>query len=112
MLTSRQWRYIRFWIIAIFLAEILMLLLNEHLPFTYYLIAAAFSCGLIFRVIRVYPGKDEPLILDASAAGIALFWGFMARVADGSGWRFLLILTSSMIILPHLMYIVGKRDIE
>ncbi len=112
MLTPGQWRYVKFWIIVILLAEMLMLFLNERLPFLYCLIAAAFSCSLILRVIRVYPGKEEPLILDASAAGIALLWGFMARVADGSGWRFFLIFTSSMIILPHLIYIAGKRDIE
>lgn len=109
--TENQWRYIKLWLVTIILAEAAMFVLNEHLPAIYLAISAVFFVGVTLRVLGLYPGSKEPLVLDASAVLIALIMSCIAKLLGSSGWRFLLILTSSVIVMPHLLYIISKDDI-
>ncbi|MBD3425808.1 MAG: hypothetical protein GF409_01095 [Candidatus Omnitrophica bacterium] len=111
-LTPRQWHYFKQWVLIILAAELLMLLLVEHLVAVYLLIAAIFIFGLLLRTAHTYPGKEEPLILDVSAVLIAFLWALFAHLAGAAMWRFLLIFTSSAIILPHLVHIFKNGEIE
>jgi len=112
MITSIQWRYIKKWIIAIVAAEVIMLVLNGFLPMLYVTVAVLFFAGFILRVLRIYPGEDEPLVLDASAVIIALLLAYFAAGQRYSAWRFLLIFFSSVIIVPHLVYIVTDKKFQ
>ena len=111
ILKKNQWKSIRKWIIAVLIVEILMLFLNRYLPVLYLTVSILFLGGLCLRLLRIYPGKAEPLILDASAALIALAYAGVSVALETANLRFLLVLTSSVIILPHLAYIFSGRDI-
>ncbi|MBN1793948.1 MAG: hypothetical protein JW844_03190 [Candidatus Omnitrophica bacterium] len=110
-LTERQWRYIRHWVILVVLCEVVMMVYSASLDVIYGIIALLFSGRLFLRTVRCYPGANEPLYLDGSAVAISLFYLFLARLAGESWIRFTLLFTSSVIILPHLIYIVSHRDI-
>jgi len=110
--TKSQWRYYRFWLIALLLAEGTMLCANKHLFEIYLVIALLFLCGFILRVLRLYPGESEPLILDCSAVVLALGYAFLGFAIKDSIWRFLLILCSSTIIMPHLIFIAKENVLD
>ncbi|MFC1480517.1 hypothetical protein ACFL5Y_03620 [Candidatus Omnitrophota bacterium] len=101
----------RLWIVTIILAEILMFVLNRHLVVIYLAVSVIFFLGVLLRILKLYPGNDEPLILDGSAVVLALIWAFLARVIGMSGWRFLLILSSSAIVMPHLWYVINMKEV-
>jgi hypothetical protein len=110
-LTKNQWRHIRHWIVLVALAEGLMCAVNRYLSLIYLVIAISFLAGFALRVFNLYPGKTEPLSLDSSAVAIALIFSYIAGCLEGSPLRFLLIFISSLIMLPHLIYIISKKDI-
>ena len=111
MLTPNQRFHIIFWVVTIVIAESIMLLLNRYLSILYVIIVVLFFGGFALRVLHLYPGKKEPLILDFSAVVISLLFAYAGEIFKMSPLRFLLILTSSLIILPHLIYIISKEDI-
>ncbi|MGD9014697.1 MAG: hypothetical protein PVI33_01555 [Candidatus Omnitrophota bacterium] len=111
MLTKQQWSYIKFWLVVVIIAEVIMFLLNEYLVMLYLVIAVFFLCGFILRILNLYPGKKEPHLLDSSAVVIALLFAYVSAMLKISNMRFLLILTSSIIILPHLKYIISNENI-
>lgn len=86
-----------------------MLIFNHHLMHLYGGIMVLFAGGLLLRMLKFYPGETEPLILDASAVLIAGLYGFLAFVGQDSGWRFVLILTSSAVVMPHFVYIYHEK---
>lgn len=88
-----------------------MFLFDRHLAATYLVIALLFLGGFVLRLLNLYPGRPEPLILDLSGIFIALVFACAANILDLSSLRFLLILISSLIILPHIIYIVKRTDI-
>lgn len=83
-----------------------MFWLNTYLSKIYGVIAGLFLVGLMLRILRLYPGKEEPLILDLSAVIIAIIFAFIAHHIGLSNIRFILIMVSSLIIIPHIIYIV------
>ena len=87
-----------------------MLVRNHELVFFYRLIAVLFFGGWLLRVFRLYPGQSEPLILDFSGAVLAAGFSLMAAWLGSSVWRFLLIPCSSVIIIPHLIYIYQEKS--
>lgn len=88
-----------------------MLLLNRYLFLIYLIIAALFFGGFCLRIVKLYPGKAEPLILDSSAVVLGIAFACISNALKASGVRFILIFTSSLIIAPHLVYILRKKDI-
>jgi len=109
-LTENQWRCTRHWIVVTAIAEGLMLLFNRYLAVIYLIIAVLFLAGFGLRVFNVYPGKREPPLLDSSAVAVALVFAYVADRLGASFTRFIVIFVSSLIILPHLIYIVSRRD--
>lgn len=112
MLKSTQQAYINFWVIVVIIAEAMMILLNNYLFVIYLVIASLFFIGFLLRLLRLYPGKEEPLLLDSSAVAIALLFAYASGFFKFSGIRFILILISSLIIVPHIVYIVSNENIE
>jgi len=104
-----QWRYYRHWLILIIGVEALMLVLSGYLFEIYVSIAFVFLCGFALRAFKLYPGQPEPLILDLSAVFIALVFAFAARALGPVAWRFLLIFCSSLIVVPHFVYIAHEK---
>jgi len=111
---SRQgpWPYLRHWLALVLPVEILMFIFNRYLPIIYVGVALLFTGGFLLRLLKVYPGKPEPLILDLSGILIAIIYGLTAQAVGLSPWRFLLIITSSAIILPHIFYILNTFKLE
>ena len=104
-ITSTQWGYIRHWLILIVIVEALMLALNKYLVFAYLVIAAIFFMAFILRLLNFYPGEKEPLALDGLAVVFAVIFAWVAGFSANSNLRFLFILCSSVIVLPHCYYI-------
>ena len=109
--TDAQKSHIRFWLIAVAVAETLMLVFEKYLWFFYFAIALLFLGGFLLRVLKVYPGKEEPVVLDFLGTVLALLFASAAYFIVHGTVRIFLILTSSLIILPHLVYIVMNKDI-
>jgi len=108
-LTESQWPYFKFWLFSLLAAESIMLILNGMLFEIYIIIAVLFLCGFLLRIFHLYPGQKEPLILDLSAVIMAVLYSLLAERVGESLWRFLLILSSSLIIFPHLVYIAREK---
>ncbi len=89
-----------------------MLWRNQELVLWYSLIAMAFGAGWLLRLCRLYPGQDEPLILDLPGAILAAGYAVLAGWMGDSNGRFLLILCSSLIILPHVIYVYVEKHKE
>ena len=104
-----QWLYLRYWIILVVIAEAIMFIFNQDLDTIYLIIAWAFCIGLILRILKFYPGKREPFILDFLGLIIGFIFAYMARLLALSNFRFLLILFSSLIVMPHLIYIISNE---
>ena len=102
-------RYLTHWLKILIIAEAIMLILNQHLPVIYLVIAGLFLGGFCLRVLKRYPGEPEPLMLDFLGVLIGLIYSLCAATLGMSGWRFLLILTSSLIIMPHIVFIILKK---
>ena len=111
MLNPRQWSYIKFWLVVIIISEVVLFLLNRYLAMLYLVIAILFLLGFILRILNLYPGRKEPLLLDSSAVIIALMFAYIAVMLKISNLRFLLIPVSSIIVLPHLKYIISNKNI-
>ncbi|UCC94871.1 MAG: hypothetical protein JSW40_08675 [Candidatus Omnitrophota bacterium] len=111
MVTQNQKSLIIFWVIVVIIAESIMFVLNKHLAILYLAVACLFLAGFILRVLNIYPGKKEPLILDFSAMVIALLFAYVSQIFELSNGRFILIAISSLIIFPHLVYIRSNKDI-
>ena len=109
MCTESQWRYIRHWLVLIIGAETLMCVFNRYLVEAYVIIALLFFCGFALRLFNLYPGESEPLDLDVSGVALAMSFALVARLTEISGLRFLLIGCSSLIILPHFLYIIREK---
>jgi len=108
-ISETQWPYFKHWLILIGIAEGLMLILNKSLFEIYLLIAVVFLIGFTLRVFQLYPGQGEPLILDLSAAIIAIGFAYGGQWLIDSFWRFILILCSSIMIIPHFIYIAQEK---
>lgn len=106
MFSRTQWGYIKYWLVIVVISESAMFVFNQHLPLIYMSISCLFLGGFVLRVFKMYPGKDEPLILDASAVFISLVFAYTARVMTFSAARFVLIFFSSLTIMPHIGYII------
>jgi hypothetical membrane protein len=111
MLTKSQWAHLKHWFVLLVFAEGLMLLLSRYLSIIYLFIGGLFLLALLLRLLGIYPGKKEPLVLDSSAVLIALILAYVSRALQLQRARYMLIFVSSIIILPHLLYILSKRDI-
>jgi len=111
MFTRTKKSLIIYWVTLVIIAEIIMLFLNRYLSVIYLIIAGMFLIGFLLRILRLYPGKYEPLILDFSAILISFLFAYIAEVFRLSNGRFVVILFSSLIILPHLAYIISNKNI-
>ena len=104
-----QWRYLRHWLILLLIVEASMFIFNKKLFEIYSVIGVLFLGGFLLRCFKVYPGEKEPLELDLSGFCLALFYALLARFLGASGLRFVLILTSSAIIIPHFLFIIKEK---
>lgn len=95
----------------IVISESIMFFCRDYLAVIYGVIALLFFGSLLLRLLDVYPGKKEPLILDFSGAAIALLFAATAFVLSPSQLRLILIPISSIIVLPHLVYILRNKNI-
>ncbi len=108
-LRASQWRIYRHWLALILAAEILMLIFNQYLVGIYLGISALFLGAGVFRMVGLYPGEGEPLILDFSAVILALMFAVFAYYGAHTPWRFFIILCSSLIVVPHFIYIIRYK---
>ena len=108
VLNERQRSLVLFWVEVVLLAELILFAGNRFLPQLFQLIAALFLSGFLMRLANRYPGQKEPLMLDGSAAFIALLFSAVSVMVGGGSLRFLLITVSSLIIVPHIVYIFAN----
>ena len=107
--SETQWPYVRFWLFAVIVSEIILLSANKRLFEAYLFIGSLFLIGLLLRVVGLYPGQWEPIILDFSAVLIAVCFAFLGRLFLDSSFRFILVLCTSLIIVPHLIFIAFRK---
>ncbi len=106
---SSQWPYYRLWFIVTVVAECAMLLFHQSLTLIYTAIAAAFLGAALLRWLRIYPGEEEPLFCDLGGAFIACGYAGVAFCLRASHGRFLEIMMSSGILIPHFIYIAREK---
>jgi hypothetical protein len=108
-ITESRWSCYRHWLVLIVVAEAMMLVFNMRLVEIYLAVAVLFAVSFILRFVKFYPGQRELLVLDLSAVVLAAGFAFAAQWLGASGWRFLLILCSSLIVLPYFIYIANEK---
>lgn len=106
MFGKKKSAYIKHWIKLIIISEAALLIFNHNLTIGYLVIAVLFFIGFLLRILKMYPGGEEPLALDISACLISALFIGIVHLLNGSNWRFLVILLSSLIVLPHFIYII------
>ena len=109
MSAKEKYRLIAFWAVMTLAAEAVMVLFRSRLFLIYIIIAALFLGGFTLRVLHLYPGKKEPLILDSSALVLAFGFALTSYFFKAAHTRLFLISISSLIIIPHLIYILAVK---
>lgn len=101
------------WLIIILIVEV-FLFFFPLLAWGVFLISGmAFLIGFVLRALGIYPGKYEPLILDLLSGVLALLGAVGCLAARTSALTISLrILTPPFAIVPHFVYIVGKKGLE
>ena len=110
-LTKEQGRLLKKWSLILLIVYSLFLLFLNLIPILFLLIAIIFAIGLTLRILKVYPGKTEPLILDAAGAFIALLIALILKFQKlPDAISFILILIGPIIIiLWHVIYILKNK---
>lgn len=112
MLRKKKLSYIKHWIKLIIIGETALFIFNRNLIIGYLAIAVLFFIGFLLRILKIYPGREEPLSLDISACLISALFIGAAYLLKDSNWKFLLILFSSLIVFPHFIYIIKSKEIN
>jgi hypothetical protein len=87
-----KWLFIYFFVIIVFK--------KYQPPFIYLFISFCFLTGFILRKFNLYPGKEEPLILDFLTFLISLLFFILLKF----GFKIDLKISFFIILLPHLIY--------
>ena len=108
-LSRHKGRRMRFWLIGTTFAEIGMLVFNFYLAQIYFAITALFFSVFALRVFNRDAVRKRLYVSDILAAVLASGYALTAQWLGSSGWRFLLIVCSSVIIGPYLINITKKE---
>ena len=104
MMNSIQKKYLKHWLILCLVGEAVLFTFIKYLYLIYAIIGILFTGGFILRVFKIYPGKEEPLILDFAGAIVSFLFAGISKFT-GDKYLYFLIL-SPLIILPHIFYIL------
>jgi len=106
-LNENQKKMIFHWLGIVLAAEVIFFVFQAQIHAVLFLISILFFVGFILRLFEMYPGKTEPLILDALAVVITLLITFLYRysvISPGIAMLF-----APLIILPHIIYIIRTK---
>jgi chromate transport protein ChrA len=102
-----QKQYILQWIALLGLAEFFIFILPTQQTTILLLISGGFFVGFIMRVLRLHPGRREPLILDLLSWCLALLLSAYATGLKPSNSIILVLLP--ILTIPHIVYIISHR---
>jgi len=111
-LTQNQKSHLLQWLVMILILESLLILFPLLAWRIFLACGAAFLFGFVLRLLNVYPGKHEPLILDL-LSGILAVVGAIGCLAAGTSYFLsaLRIAVPPLSATPHIIYIMRNRDI-
>lgn len=112
-LTRNQWEHLLVWAITILPIEILLLIFPQYAWILFGLGGGTFIGGFIFRILKIYPGKSEPLIIDLLTGLLGLIASILFAPWEliGISKRFLLTVPP-LVLLPHIVNIIADKTLE
>jgi hypothetical protein len=101
------------WLIIIVIMVIFLVFLPFWIWVKLTMIGAAFLIGFLLRILGKYPGSYEPPLVDVLTSVIAFLSIIMFLFLRDMTLRLIMtILVPFIILIPHFVYIVRKKDIE
>lgn len=109
-LSEGQWQHLRFWFCIVLLVELGMLGFNQQIAWFYFFLAFLFLRPIVLKVLRLTSVTIKvSSVYDGVSALLALLYGSLALQLLESPWRFILILTSSLIFIPQCVEIFYRN---
>ncbi len=108
-MTRKQRDGLRRWFMAVVMSELFMLWRHQHLVMIYVGIAVIFCVVGLKKNIRKDSNERAASGREFFSAIIALIYAGIAMLLNGSPFRFLLILCSSVIIVPYLASMLKEK---
>ena len=98
------------WLVIILAVEVLLFFFPFLAWKAFLTLGIAFWVGFLLRVLGVYPGKYEPLILDLLSGALALIGGVWCFVAGKTDVivRLFILLAPPFALVPHFVYIICR----
>ncbi len=106
-MTANQRNHLLVWALLLVAGELVLLVLPGRAEVVFLVVAVAFCAGFALRLVGLYPGKPEPLLLDALSGCAAAVAALLASRIPPP----FLPLAPPAVTLPHLVYIIARRDI-
>lgn len=101
------------WLIIITIMVLFLIFLPVWMWLKLTIIGTAFLIGFLLRMFRRYPGNYEPPVVDILTSAIAYLSIFIFMLIKDENIQLVMaILNPFLILIPHLVYIIRKKDIE
>jgi len=103
MTISLKVKYLLKWFLFYWVGEIVLLTTSFPASLLFILVSAAFFLGYWLRKFKLYPGKFEPLCLDALSGTFSLLSSLLIHFFPFTALKVILPL---FLLSPHLTYIL------
>ena len=96
------------------LAEVILLRTQFPAYLLFLLVGAGFLGGIVLRILKIYPGEDEPLLLDIVSFLLASLFSLLLTLTSPTHSSYLIYKYAfpPVLILPHLIYILTTPTIQ
>ncbi len=113
-MNRNQANHLMQWLIYIIFAIIVLIFIPVESAWIFLLaVGAAFIVAYILRLVKKYPGKEEPLYIDLLSGIISIFMIIPYQFITGTRIIFFLkIITPVIILIPHFVYIIKNSGIH
>jgi len=99
--------YFYYWIILLGWGELALFVFARRQSLILILISAGFFVGFILRLLRLYPGKREPLVVDLSTCLLALL--LSTYITGFNPPNAIALILLPFITIPHIFYIISRK---
>ncbi len=100
------------WLILIVFMEAALLAVPVSFWIKLTVLGLVFLAGFILRALKVYPGEEEPKVIDIMTAAIAFLLIPVFLFLIRSDWTFWALAAVPFIVLiPHFTYIARNKEI-
>lgn len=101
------------WMLILIPVELFLFLVPLKPWIVLVIIGIAFMIGFLLRVFKVYPGENEPLVVDFSTSILAFLASYcISLVKDLEVLLVSKFFSPFFILIPHFVYIISNKKIK